>query len=107
MRASLQTFNTQRLQEYQKYAALDQKTKDVLKTKVDSIMSKYEKEFNRFLKDISTSQAFKDEAAKIAQTYDPVTQATEYIAEYTKLKYQFCPALEKMDQEIAAVNKNS
>lgn len=104
MRTSLQSFNNQRLQEYHKYAALDHVTKDTLKAQVDLIMAKYEKEFHRFLSEVSTSDTFKDEAAKIAQTYDPVTQATEYITEYTKLKYKFCPELEKMDQELNAAS---
>jgi len=104
IRTSLQSFNAQRLEAYAKYAAMEPKAKTALKNKVDAIMSKYEKEFNRFLSEVSVSEPFKEEASKIAQIYDPVTQSGEYIAEYTKLKYSFCPELEKMDQELAAAN---
>lgn len=105
MQAALSAFRDQRFAEYHKYLALDGHKKQKLKQDVNDIMLKYDSEFQRFLKEVSPSQEFQDAIAKIAEQHDPIAQSADYIASCAKVKYQFCPDLEKMDQEIEAVSQ--
>jgi antitoxin component of MazEF toxin-antitoxin module len=101
MQAALGTFRDQRLAEYQKYQALDVEKKEKLQKDVSAVMLKYQAEFQRFLSEVSLTSEWQDAMVKLAEQYDPVAQSNEYIAACVKLKYQFCPELEKMDQEMA------
>ncbi|HSW70720.1 MAG TPA: hypothetical protein VLH77_01930 [Gammaproteobacteria bacterium] len=51
------------------------------------------------------SKEFQAALAHLAQQYDPVTQADDYLREFNKLKIQFLPEWAHLDAEIAAVNK--
>lgn len=105
MQGALGKFRDQRLAEYQKYQSLDKDKKDKLKKYLDQIMLKYNAEFEKFLHEVCSTQEWKEAIAQVAKQYDPIEQSNEYIAACAKLKYQFCPELEKMDQEMEVVSQ--
>lgn len=78
--------------------------KQLIEKGTADITAKYAKEIESFLK-IRVTPDFRSEIANITEKYDPVSQAKEYGLEFNKIKYRFCPALEKMDQEIAQLEE--
>lgn len=69
-----------------------------------AITYKYESELKKYMQ-IALSPEFREEIGKISEKYDPIVQVELYGAEFNKLKYQACPELKEMDQEIEAVSQ--
>lgn len=51
------------------------------------------------------TEKFKEEAAMIAEKFDPVSNNAEYLKEYNKLVLEFCPEVAEVHQEIEKVQK--
>lgn len=69
------------------------------------ISDRYGNPMMKFMMETQNSPEFQMAVTKIAEQYDPVVNNKEYWEAYAKLRNQFSPELEKMDQEMLAVNK--
>lgn len=105
MQAALNTFRDQRFAEYQKYLSLGDDQKRKLQKDVSDVMLKYQVEFEKFTQQVYPSQEYQNALSRVAEQYDPIKQSADYVAACAKVKYQFCPELEKMDQELAKMNE--
>ncbi len=86
----------------------------VTKEQVDAMMpamqqdfkeafDKHKKTMELFSKNFETNEEFKESLAILAQKYDPVTQAEDYVKELNKLKIQFFPELAELDKDLQAI----
>lgn len=66
---------------------------------------KHKKTMELFSKNFESNEEFKAALAMLAQKYDPVTQAEDYVKEFNKLKIQFFPELKQLDEELKEISE--
>ena len=64
---------------------------------------KHKKIMEHFSKSYESNEGFKEVLTMLAQKYDPVTQAEDYVKELNKLKVQFFPELAELDKDLQAI----
>lgn len=71
------------------------------------VFQKHQQAFAKFNHEIFPSNDFQEALALLTEKLDPVEQNAEYLKEFNKLKLQFCPELENMQNEIDDIYKKS
>ncbi len=66
---------------------------------------KHKKTMELFSKNFESNEGFKDAVALLAQKYDPVAQAEDYIKELEILKIQFFPELAQLNKDLQTITE--
>lgn len=76
-----------------------------LQQEFKEVFAKHKKTMELFSKNFETNEEFKEAVALLAQKYDPVAQAEDYIKELEILKIQFFPELAQLNKDLQIITE--
>jgi len=105
MHVALRTFSSK---QQQKFSVTQEQMNELMpaaQKDFKEAFDKHKKTMELFAKNFETNEEFKAAREILAQKYDPIVQAEDYVKELTALQFQFFPELKQLHEELRRITE--